>query len=1123
MFPKVSINESVRIFPPNKKFSTSILRDVMTANGLTDKQWQELKLRLWDTTGKKTELYELEQKLDAICSKTLKGKIIAGVENALVEKTKNKKETELVEESGGMKYLDKDGIEVSVGDKVSIYGKNSLGGYTVIGKLENGKIRYQIGEKIDTIMPSEVWVTKKFVGEDSSISKGKIYEIDGEKYKLDSFGGEHNGIENVTLINVDSGKKYSVNKECLYQNSFNNFSKTLVESKKENVTEIRYNSRWKTTKDISFAINSHSRNIIGNNIVIPKGTEIKWDDDSNDGASFYYVMLNGVKERIKIWCSITSLVADGRIELIDNGNGTVAYKGEYLQKRLGNNKANESEQPNKFLSQYKNQTVENLNKEKEKIGKELDAFTKKTNPTQQDIDKNAENTERLGAINELMGAGTENVDESTTIIYNLKDLLNSLDGDDKEDLYSIIGNNWAEFYDKNWSDEEIVEELSFFYPEMEEEIIDEYVASKDGEKIEEKINTSESSDKEWYNLRLAMRKASKDSSSGVGRLFGTSTIWGTFTFNDSPWCMSYNGSGDPSMYIETANNFLSSLGYEMVDAGNRSIKIEKLDKDIVAESSGDDMEKYYRLAKEAHKQNKIKDLSPSYDKTKGFKFYHTEDECNVEIYYDELSSCIVMKQNYENGNPPEDDDISTDGFAKYLGIQNKESMTESNNRIQKMVDSWKKDGVSYSHIDSDDAEFFKQIGVDSGKVGSTSQTGLDVVYYDTKLYDSDTDALRRKKKTNESDESDYNDYLAIESECFKKSQISTVNWLKKKASPALYDMISGYLFDKWKKASTENKTSWEWLEMKIDHDDMINKAQTKDLDETKSSDLKIGDKVTFTHRNSKKTFTGKYIEDYKNGWIIVDCGNDGKVATLPGDCTVVKDGDNKVLESGKQMTLSELEDHINSNISDIEKNMAYYGYDSAKQLAAIDNYYDLANVLGVDSRLLKTVEIEQYARTTSDLVGQGGDGDMDESNDFYANSGVNSKALGITDDIGTFWVITKPKGKSTLNDIFFEADIMYMMNQFRGGLKDSEIVGFYSDETRGKVIAENLVANQLVESKNGKAFWDDLPKSSQNYLVENTKRIGDSYIVDGADGRPINATAISESRDGFNFKLEKIK
>jgi len=58
----------------------------------------------------------------------------------------------------------------------------------------------------------------------------------------------------------------------------------------------------------------------------------------------------------------------------------------------------------------------------------------------------------------------------------------------------------------------------------------------------------------------------------------------------------------------------------------------------------------------------------------GFTFVNKDDnDCKVTVYHDEDSQTIVMKQDYQDGNPPEDDDISLSGFKKYLSSEKMES------------------------------------------------------------------------------------------------------------------------------------------------------------------------------------------------------------------------------------------------------------------------------------------------------------------------------------------------------------------------------------------------------------------------------------------------------------------
>ena len=64
------------------------------------------------------------------------------------------------------------------------------------------------------------------------------------------------------------------------------------------------------------------------------------------------------------------------------------------------------------------------------------------------------------------------------------------------------------------------------------------------------------------------------------------------------------------------------------------------------------------------------------------------------------------------------------------------------------------------------------------------------------------------------------------------------------------------------------------------------------------------------------------------------------------------------------------------------------------------------------------------------------------------------------DEIGNFWIVTKPSKLSELEDIFFEADILDIALQVKGGLKGEEIVGFFKNKNKAKEIAENLLKSK---------------------------------------------------------------
>lgn len=67
-----------------------------------------------------------------------------------------------------------------------------------------------------------------------------------------------------------------------------------------------------------------------------------------------------------------------------------------------------------------------------------------------------------------------------------------------------------------------------------------------------------------------------------------------------------------------------------------------------------------------------------------------------------------------------------------------------------MVASWEKDGRAYSNIEYDDDAFYKAIKTPHEKLGITSQSGNDLLYYDTNIYGSDKDAIRRNRNKTES-------------------------------------------------------------------------------------------------------------------------------------------------------------------------------------------------------------------------------------------------------------------------------------------------------------------------------------------------------------------------------------
>lgn len=61
------------------------------------------------------------------------------------------------------------------------------------------------------------------------------------------------------------------------------------------------------------------------------------------------------------------------------------------------------------------------------------------------------------------------------------------------------------------------------------------------------------------------------------------------------------------------------------------------------------------------------------------------------------------------------------------------------------------------------------------------------------------------------------------------------------------------------------------------------------------------------------------------------------------------------------------------------------------------------------------------------------------------------------DEVGTFWVVTKPTEDSTLADCCFSSTIDNIVVQKQGGLTQAEIVGFFTDKGRAEAKAKQLM------------------------------------------------------------------
>lgn len=65
--------------------------------------------------------------------------------------------------------------------------------------------------------------------------------------------------------------------------------------------------------------------------------------------------------------------------------------------------------------------------------------------------------------------------------------------------------------------------------------------------------------------------------------------------------------------------------------------------------------------------------------------------------------------------------------------------------------------------------------------------------------------------------------------------------------------------------------------------------------------------------------------------------------------------------------------------------------------------------------------------------------------------------------INKIWVVTKPTGHSTLNDILFSRTVPEMALQFRGGLSENEIVACFTEQGEASIFAHDLLETQNLD------------------------------------------------------------
>jgi len=101
---------------------------------------------------------------------------------------------------------------------------------------------------------------------------------------------------------------------------------------------------------------------------------------------------------------------------------------------------------------------------------------------------------------------------------------------------------------------------------------------------------------------------------------------------------------------------------------------------------------------------------------------------------------------------------------------------------------------------------------------------------------------------------------------------------------------------------------------------------------------------------------------------------------------------------------------------------------------------------------------------------------------------VNAKSLGITDDIGKFFLVTRPTKDSTKEDIMTECDVFTFATKVKGGMAFEDVVGIYKQKSDAGREATQLIKdfkselneleNEMTEYRKNKTDLDTKRKAA---------------------------------------------
>jgi hypothetical protein len=98
-----------------------------------------------------------------------------------------------------------------------------------------------------------------------------------------------------------------------------------------------------------------------------------------------------------------------------------------------------------------------------------------------------------------------------------------------------------------------------------------------------------------------------------------------------------------------------------------------------------------------------------------------------------------------------------------------------------------------------------------------------------------------------------------------------------------------------------------------------------------------------------------------------------------------------------------------------------------------------------------------------------------------------TKAFDVLDEVGKFFIVTKPSKDSTKEDIMFESDVFHFANQIRGGLKFEDVLGIYKQKSDANRRATEVLKEYESQLEELKTHMDEFRKSKKDIEDKKSK------------------------------------